>query len=162
MAPQRSTTWFAVVLCLAVGACRHSPEPTVAAASNTTASISKVADTSVGAMTHGDHNPHHGGIVYMYADLHYEVVLDPHGHHRVFFSDSAREDLPASVASNVTLTLEGPTRPKEKLIGTIDPQGESWLLEGQAVTGTDTEVRVAFVAKGDQYWIDVPFIASKP
>ena len=53
-------------------------------------------------MEHGDHNPHHGGVVYMYDDMHYEVVLDPNGHHRVYFTDSARQDLPASVASTVS------------------------------------------------------------
>jgi hypothetical protein len=119
--------------------------------------------TEGGATPHGDHQPHHGGIAYMYADLHYEVVLGSDGHHRVYFTDSAREDLPASVASDVSLTIEGPRHQREKLTGTIDPQGECWIFGGQPVAGgNDTLVRVAFVAKGDQYWIDVPFIASGP
>jgi hypothetical protein len=111
-------------------------------------------------MTHGDHNPHHGGVVYMYDDMHYEVVLDPEGHHRVYFTDSAREDLPASVVASVTLTVERPSAPPESLRGVIDQQGESWLLDGTAVGDKDTSVRVAFVAKGSEYWIDVPFIAA--
>jgi hypothetical protein len=143
---------------LAAG-CRRSPEPTVAAAAPPMAPAASAASSGAG-MPHGDHNPHHGGIVYMYEDLHYEVVLDARGHHRVYFTDSSREDLPASVALDVTLTVEGPRHQREKLSGSIDPQGESWLFEGHPVSGADTNVRVAFIAKGDQYWIDVPFIPS--
>ena len=109
-------------------------------------------------MEHGDHNPHHGGVVYMYDDMHYEVVLAPDGHHRVYFTDAVREDLPASVASSVTLTVERPKGQPESLTGAIDESGESWLLTGQPVADKDTSVRVAFVAKGTPYWIDVPFI----
>jgi len=109
-------------------------------------------------MAHGDHNPHHGGVVYMYDDMHYEVVLDPNGHHRVYFTDSARQDLPASVASSVTLTIERPQGDPETLTGAIDAQGDSWLVEGTAVRKAETTVRVAFVAHGVEYWIEVPFI----
>ena len=113
-------------------------------------------------MEHGDHNAHHGGVVYMYDDMHYEVVLDPAGHHRVYFSDAAREDLPASVASKVTLTVERPKADPEAVSGTIDVHGESWVLDGRAVSDKDTSVRVAFVTKGSEYWIDVPFITPTP
>ncbi len=106
------------------------------------------AQTAAVGMDHGDHNPHHGGVVYMYDDMHYEVVLDPNGHHRVYFTDSARQDLPASVASSVTLTVERPQAAPETLNGAIDPHGESWLVEGTAVRQTGTSVRVAFVARG--------------
>jgi hypothetical protein len=153
-----------VVICLLapllpLAACRRSPEPTVAAASPP-AATDPAAPTGRAGMPHGDHNPHHGGVVYMYDDLHYEVVLDTGGHHRVYFTDSTREDLPASVASDVTLTVEGPRHQREKLTGSVDPHGESWVFEGQPVSGADASVRVAFVARGDQYWIDVPFIPS--
>lgn len=109
-------------------------------------------------MEHGDHNAHHGGVVYMYDDMHYEVVLAPDGHHRVYFTDAAREDLPASVASSVRLTVERPKAEPEVLNGAIDESGESWLLTGQPVGDPATSVRVAFVTKGSEYWIDVPFI----
>ena len=96
----------------------------------------------------------------MYGELHYEVVLDLHGHHRLFFSDTVRQDLPAAVAKSVTLTIERPGRARETLPGTIDPQGESWLLDGAPVETPDASVRVAFSANGEDYWIDVPFIAA--
>ena len=62
-----------------------------------------------GTATHGDHNPHHGGVVLMKGnDLHYEVVLDAPGRaHHIYFSDALREELPASIASDVVLTIKG-------------------------------------------------------
>jgi len=151
-----------LVLALIAGGCSRAHDGAVAAATpeaTATATGSAPADTSASAgMEHGDHNPHHGGVVYMFDDMHYEVVLDPGGHHRVYFTDSAREDLPASVASAVTLTVERPKSTPETVNGTIDAQGESWTLDGQPVADKDTSVRVSFVARGSQYWIDVPFI----
>lgn len=111
-------------------------------------------------MEHGDHNPHHGGVVYMYKEVHYEVVLAPNGRHRVYFSDAMREDLPASVASSVMLTVERPNFSPEPLTATIDEQGESWIVDGAPVMTADTNVRVAFTVNGEPYWIDVPFIAT--
>lgn len=145
-----------LIVVLASGCSSRAQEP-AASAQITTAQ--PVAPQAVAAgMAHGDHNPHHGGVVYMYDDMHYEVVLAPDGHHRVYFTDAVREDLPASVASSVTLTVERPKGLPEALTGAIDEAGESWLLTGQPVAETDTSVRVAFVAKGTPYWIDVPFI----
>jgi len=129
-----------------------------AATPDRTVAAPPAAPAPPAAIAHGDHNPHHGGVVYMYDDLHYEVVLDPGGHHRIYFTDAMREDLPAAVASTVTLTVERPRRSPETLSGVIDQQGESWTLDGQPVADTDTSVRVAFVVKGGEYWIDVPFI----
>ena len=58
------------------------------------------------------------------------------------------EDLPASVASSVTLMVERPKAAPETLNGTIDAQGESWTVDGQPVARQDTSVRVSFVARG--------------
>ena len=112
-------------------------------------------------MPHGDHHPHHGGTVYMYKEVHYEVVLDRDGHHRVYFSDATREDLPASVASSVTLTIDRPGFTLETVRAAIDEQGESWKADGAPVAGGVT-ARVAFVLSGEPYWIDVPFITPAP
>jgi len=149
-----------LVLAMIAAGCGRAHDGAVSAATQeATASATAAAPAAAGSMEHGDHNPHHGGVVYMYDDMHYEVVLDPGGHHRVYFTDSAREDLPASVASSVTLVVERPKGEPETVNGAIDAQGESWTLDGQAVADKDTSVRVAFVARGSQYWIDVPFIA---
>src|SRR2546427_733599 len=83
----------------------HAPASTAAAPA---ATASSAAGSTV---PHGDHNPHHGGVVMMKGDdLHYEVVLDPAGRaHRVYFTDAVREELPASVASDVVLTIKRPS-----------------------------------------------------
>ncbi|MEQ1910439.1 MAG: hypothetical protein ABMA15_16580 [Vicinamibacterales bacterium] len=140
-------------------ACGNARESTVSAAAPLDTPPPSVAQTA-GSMEHGDHNPHHGGVVYMYDDMHYEVVLDPAGHHRIYFSDATRADLPASAASGVTLTLERSQGTTETLAGVIDDNGESWILDGTPVRQRETNVRVSFVAHGTPYWIDVPFIPS--
>jgi hypothetical protein len=116
------------------------------------------------AVPHGDHNPHHGGIVMMKGeDLHYEVVLDPSGHeHRVYFSDAVREDLPASVASDVVLTIKRPSASDESVGMQIDDAGESWLGRSRPVADpAGTTARLAFSIRHEPYWIDLPFSVSR-
>jgi len=159
----RLESYALLMVALIAAGCGRAHDGGVAAATpEATARAAPAPDvpSSPGGMGHGDHNPHHGGVVYMYDDMHYEVVLDPAGHHRVYFTDSAREDLPAAVASLVTLTVERPKEEAETINGAIDAQGESWSVEGRPVTGMDASVRVSFVVKGTPYWIDVPFIPS--
>ena len=117
------------------------------------------AAPQTGAVPHGDHNPHHGGIVMMKGDLHYEVVLDPSGRtHRLYFTDAVREDLPASVATDVTITIRRPGATEEVVRLRIDDAGESWEGSGLPVAKPqDTTVRVAFTLGGEPYWIDLPF-----
>ena len=63
---------------------------------------------------HGDHSPHHGGIVLMNGDVHYEVVMDPAGKYEVWFSDAVRTDLPASVAANRSVYGSAPQAPQPR------------------------------------------------
>ncbi len=115
-------------------------------------------------VAHGDHNPHHGGIVMMKGDdLHYEVVVDPTGRaHHVYFTDAVREDLPASVASDVVLTIHRPGQADERVALQIDDAGESWVGGGRAVSEPSaTSVRVAFAIRHEPYWIDLPLTTRK-
>ena len=145
---------------MATAACGHARESTVSTAAPVNTPPPSVAQATGSGLEHGDHNPHHGGVVYMYDDMHYEVVLDPVGHHRIYFSDATRADLPASAASGVTLTIERSQAAPETVAGVIDDHGESWILDGTPVGQRETSVRVSFVAHGTPYWIDVPFIPS--
>ena len=143
-----------VLALLVVAGCASeptAPAPTVAA---------KPSDTQHAGITtpHGDHSPHHGGMVLMNGELHYEVVIDPKGRHAVWFSDAVREDLPASVASKVSMTVVRPNTAPEQLTLSIDESGESWVAAGQPVAGNDVMVKLAFVARGEPLEIEIPFI----
>jgi len=144
---------------LALGACRQTSAP-VQAPPPAAAS----ADASAGAKPHGDHNPHHGGIVMMRGDLHYEVVCDRTGRgHHVYFTDAVRDELPAAVASAVTLTVKRPKAPEETIDLRIDDDGESWVGSGRPVDDPQaTSARVAFTINREPYWIDIPFAAPAP
>jgi len=96
-------------------------------------------------------------------DLHYEVVLDPAGRsHRVYFTDAVREDLPASIASEVAITIRRPHAADERIVMRIDEAGESWIGGGHpVVAAAPTTVRVAFTIRNEPYWIDLPYTTSK-
>ena len=66
-------------------------------------------------------------MVLMNGELHYEVVFDRAGKHRVWFSDAVREDLPASVASKVMMIVTRPKARDEAFALAIDDSGESWV-----------------------------------
>ena len=150
-----------VALAIASSAsCGHAP----AAAPPVAQGGSAAPAASTGAVPHGDHNPHHGGIVMMKGeDLHYEVVLDPTGRaHRVFFTDAVRDDLPASVASDVVLTIHRPDAADERISLQIDDAGESWVGSGRAVSApAATTARLGFAIRHQPYWIDLPFAPGK-
>jgi hypothetical protein len=69
--------------------------------------VNKPADSQHAGITtpHGDHSPHHGGLVLMNGEMHYEVVFDPPGKHRVVVQRRVREDLPASIATASTMVI---------------------------------------------------------
>ena len=106
---------------------------------------------------HGDHTAHHGGMVLMNGETHYEVVFDSAGKHRVWFSDAVREELPASIASKVAMTVTRPgNAPAESLTLQIDESGESWIANGRPIVGSDVMVKLAIVARGEPYEIEIP------
>lgn len=112
-------------------------------------------------MAHGDHDAKYGGTVWMHDDLHFEVVLSATGEHHVYFSDAYRVELPASVATDVHVTIlrtEGEPEPLELV---IDEFGESWVAKGRAVEDLESRAVVTFVHDGEPYEIDLPF-ASEP
>jgi hypothetical protein len=142
---------------VAASACgrRETPAPPPAAAATT---------PPAAGVPHGDHNPHHGGIVMMKGDVHYELVMDPAGHsHRLYFTDAVREDLPASIASNVVLTIRRPHAAEEVVPMRIDDAGENWQASGKPVDDPKaTMVHVAFTIGGEPYAIDLPFTLPSP
>ena len=158
--PKGFALGLTVIATIASASCNRTPpaQPAVVQAAPA------AAPSAGGSVPHGDHNPHHGGIVMMKGDdLHYEVVLDPAGGaHHLYFTDALREDLPASVASDVVLTIHRPKAADERIPLRIDEAGESWIGSGRAVADpAATTVRVAFSIRQEAYWIDLPFTAAK-
>jgi hypothetical protein len=119
----------------------------------------KPADSQHAGITtpHGDHSPHHGGLVLMNGEMHFEVVLDRGGKHRVWFSNAVREDLPASVASKVMMEVTRKDAPDETIALQIDDSGESWVGAGQPVIGDDVMVKISYEVRGEPYEIEVPW-----
>lgn len=155
MSKRRAAGGIAIVM--TAMACRAASSPPPPSARQTAPS----ADATT--VPHGDHNPHHGGVVMMKGDLHYEIVLDPSGRdYRLFFSDAIRDDLPAAHASAVALTVHRPGEADEPVVMRIDESGESWIGSGKAVANpAQAGARVAFTVANDPYWIDVPFVQGK-
>lgn len=131
-------------------ACSNRPEATPEP-------VKKPADAQHAGITtpHGDHSPHHGGIVLMNGDVHYEVVFDKGGKHRVWFSDAVREDLPASVASNVKMIVTRSFASPEFLTLTIDDSGESWVANGKPIAGGEMAT-ISYLLHGEPYEIEIP------
>ena len=125
------------------------------------AEATRPADAQHAGITtpHGDHTPHHGGLVMMGGDLHYEVVVDPGGKHQVWFSDAVREGLPASVAKGVVLVVSRKGAPAETLTLVIDDSGESWLAAGKPLANHDVMVKVTFTAQGQPFEVEIPYVA---
>lgn len=149
-----------VILALAATACSPpASEPSTPAATAATPKDSQHAGITT---PHGDHSPHHGGMVLMKDELHYEVVLDPSGKHSLWFSDAVREELPASVASKVEITVMRPNAAAEFIALAIDDSGESWVASGRPISGNDVTVKLAFVARGEPFEIEIPYVQPEP
>jgi len=97
----------------------------------------------------------------MNGDMHYEVVVDRGGTHRIWFSNAVREDLPASVASKVMMIVTRKGAPDESLALAIDDSGESWIAAGRPVGG-DVMVKVTYVTRGEPVEIELPFVVTTP
>ena len=144
-------------LAVLAAACSQPGDPSVAE------KASKPVDSQHAGITtpHGDHTPHHNGMVLMNGDFHYEVVFDRGGRHRIWFSDAVREDLPASLASNVIMVVTRKTGPPESIALAIDDSGESWVAAGQPVAGDDVMVKVSYELRGTPFEVEIPFAVEK-
>ena len=95
----------------------------------------------------------------MNGEVHYEVVLDRGGKHRIWFSNAVRDDLPASQAARVMMVIVRKGAPEEPLALTIDDSGESWVASGRPVAPGDVTVKVSYLLRGQPFEIEIPFTA---
>jgi hypothetical protein len=94
----------------------------------------------------------------MHGDLHFEVVLDPEGRHRVYLTDAVRRELPAAAASEVRITvLRSGSGAPEALELEVDEFGESWVATGRPVEERGSRAVVSLVHQGEPYEIELPF-----
>jgi hypothetical protein len=150
----RSCSSVLVLILVMVGCSRDDPAPPPSSA------LQAPKDAQHAGITepHGDHSPHHGGVVLMNGDVHYEVVMDPAGKYEVWFSDAVRTDLPASVAANARVEVTRPGSGVESLPLAIDEAGESWVGTGRPVTGDGVMVKVTYALKGIPSEVELPFV----
>jgi len=91
----------------------------------------------------------------MNGEVHYEVVFDQSGRHRVWFSDAVREDLPASIASDVVMVVTPKMGAAETFVLKIDDSGESWVADAHPLAGGDM-VRLTCKLRGEPLEIEIP------
>jgi hypothetical protein len=117
------------------------------------------APVSGETVPHGDHHPRFGGLVLMNGDTHFEVVIDKGGNCRVYFTDAVRAELPASIASEVTVDLAIGDAPRQTFTLKMDEGARTW--DGRIRVSDDPQavLRVTYVGPDGPYWIDVPLSA---
>lgn len=122
---------------------------------------SRAAASSATAMVlgHFDHRPRHGGLVLMNGDTHFEVVREPDGGWRIYFSDAVRNPLPAATASHASVTVPVAGGTTGAFPFTIDSSGSYWVGRAPLVVDPTAVVRIGYTAGGDPYWIDMPIAA---
>ena len=123
------------------------------------------APIAEGMMGHGSHDPKHNGVVLMSDEYHFEAVLNPSGKYALYFTDMARNDLPATTATAAKVTITRPGEPPEEVPLKIDESGEGWVGEGKPVSDMqNTIARVWYQGKGNPkpYFQDIPFYTAQP
>ena len=101
-------------------------------------------------------------MVLMNGDMHYEVVFSRDGRHHIWFSDPVRAELPASVATNVTMVVTRDKEAPEILKLTIDDTGESWVASGRPVVGDGAYVKISYSLQGEPHEVELPFVIQAP
>jgi hypothetical protein len=115
----------------------------------------------VAGMAHGNHIPKYGGVVLMNGDLHFEIVANESGDYKVYFSDAARRELPASAVSDVKLSIQRPHYRGEPVDLRISADGEYWVGKSGFVDDRETDLQIFFNYQGQQRTSDMPFFAAE-
>lgn len=124
-----------------------------------TLALAPAAVLGHGDEDHGNHDAHHGGFVAMYKDVHLEIVVQPQGLVQVYYTDAMRKDLPASIASDVTVEIEGADRRTEPVTMAVSRSGDAW--EGKTKPNVDGQLHLAFLLQGEPVVMHLPIASLK-
>lgn len=94
----------------------------------------------------------------MNGETHYEVVMHPDGRVELWLSDAVREDLPASLASDVQVRVTLGSGQTRDIAMTLDESGESWVGTGVAFPADpSTTVKVSYTLQGQPHEVEIPY-----
>jgi len=96
----------------------------------------------------------------MNGDLHFEIVAKDSGDYRVYFSDAARRELPATSVSKVRLSIRRPGFRGEPVDMKVSDNGEYWVGKGGNVDDKGTDLQIFFDNQGEPRTSDMPFFAT--
>lgn len=114
----------------------------------------------VAGMAHGNHDPKFNGVVMMTGNLHLEIVANHDGYYKVYFSDEARQELPAAAVSELKLSVTRPGIRGEPIQMKVDNTGEHWEGKGGSVRESESTLLVSFTFQGERRSTDLPFAAA--
>ena len=118
--------------------------------------LSPVRAVAHGDEVHGSHDASFGGLVMMYIDLHFEVVLGEEGGVSLYYSDASRAPLPAAVVSDVQVDILRDGAAIETVSMSASDAGDYWSGDSTEITEKETIVRVAFVFQGEPVVFELP------
>ena len=98
----------------------------------------------------------HGGVVFKGGPLHLEFVLLAPTRYAVYFNGTSGEELPASIVSDVSLSIQRTGRPAENLTLRIDDAGKSWLANGSADAAPISAARISYRFRGRAEQAEAP------
>ncbi|MBM3780815.1 MAG: hypothetical protein FJW29_03935 [Acidobacteria bacterium] len=146
------------LLCLS-GACSQAPQAPASPERSSPSTDTAGDGLHAGITTpHGDHSPHHGGLVLMNGETHYEVVMHPEGRVELWLSNAVREDLPASLASDVQVRVTLGSGQTRDLAMALDESGESWVGTGVPFpVDPSATVTVSYTLQGQTHEVEIPY-----
>ncbi|HEY0266669.1 MAG TPA: hypothetical protein VGC16_07955 [Rhizomicrobium sp.] len=103
-----------------------------------------------------DDEPHHGGVVRPWKELHYEAAVLPAGGVQIYFSDAMGEPLPASAVAQVAVEIAHPGAKTDYVDMAIDPTGVFWTGKSQPLSDDKSTMRIGFSFQGAPATVAVP------
>lgn len=136
-------------------ACSEEP-----AAPRTVIAANSESAPNAAGMAHGDHDPKFNGVVMMTGHLHLEVVANRDGYYQIYFSDEARQELPAGAVKDLKLSAIRPGIRGEPVEMKVNDTGDHWEGKGGNVSESESSILVSFTYQGERLSTDIPFQAA--